>query len=160
MVENEDFLVQNQHLRNLDKYKIYLLQGEDVILREILGKPGRRVEGLLLYGEFEEDQHMSIDIPPPDYDIYPDAMILVGMDFGFYPAILLSYVEQGQMRFFKEIIIEDINFFDLLKYHFIPYLEEHLEEYYRRDQIVIIGDPTSGGRRDAIKSTTPVNVLM
>lgn len=159
LVENPDFLKQIPHLRTLDAYKGYRLEGDDAVLRDLLGRFGLKQTGNLLYHEFDEEVHSGFQIDPPDPQDYPDNYIIVGMDFGYQPAVTFSFVDQGITLFFKEIIIDDINFFQLMETYFVPYLEEHLPYYYHNNQIVIVGDPTSGKRRGAIKSATPLGVL-
>jgi len=164
LVENEDFLKNFPHLRNLGPYKGYRLEGDDAVLRDMLGKFGLKYDGNLLYHEFDHDQHANFRIEPPnpeslEDEYLKDNYILVAMDFGYQPAVHFAYVDQGIPYVFKEIVIEDINFFELMQTYFIPYLKEHLPYYFANNQIVIVGDPTSGGRRGAIKSATPLGVL-
>lgn len=160
--ENPKFLKEMPHLGSLDSYKGYRLEGDDAVLRDMLGKFGLKHDGNLLYHEFDPDIHSNFLVDPPDPKKDPhliDNYIIVAMDFGYQPAIHMSYVDQGIPYFFKEIVIDDINFFQLMQTYFIPYLEKELKHYYQNNQIVIIGDPTSGGRRGAIKSATPLGVL-
>lgn len=159
LVETKDFLLNAPHLRSLDAYKGYKLEGDDSVLRNLLGKFGVPNHGSLLYHEFNADKHCKDRVFPPNPSDYPDHNIICAIDFGLCPAVLFSYVDQGQLFSFKEISIEDINFFELLEYYLIPYMKEKLPYYYNNNQIVIVGDPTSGSRRSQIKSQTPFRIL-
>ena len=159
LIENPDFLSAFPHIPDFESYSGYRLNGDDSVLRDMLGKFGLSSGTNIIYHEFDPLTHLK-EISPPDPEEFEDNIIIVGMDFGFTPAVLFSYVDQGIPYIFKEIAINDINFYQLLETFFIPYLEKELPYYYDNDQIVIVGDPTSGSRRDAIKSATPVNVLL
>jgi len=157
--ENPDFLRQVPHLKSLDTYKGFRLEGDDAVLRDMLGRFGLKHTGNLLYHEFDSEVHAAHRIDPPDPLEFPDNYIIIGMDFGYQPSVTFCFVDQGVAYFFHEIVIDDINFFQLMETYFIPYIEEHLPYYYANNQIVIVGDPTSGNRRSAIKSATPLGVL-
>ena len=159
LVENENFLQETPHLRSLDSYKGYRLEGDDAILRDLLGKFGLSQDGNLLYHEFDHEKHAKHNIEPPNPDEFRDHYIIVAMDFGYQPSVHFSFVDQGVVYIFKEIVIEDINFFQLMETYVMPYIENNLSHYMDNDQIVIVGDPTSGNRRSAIKSATPLGVL-
>lgn len=157
-----DFLKNAPHLKDLSKYSKFLVGSEDEQRRNIYGKFGRKNHGDLVYPEFDISKHVS-EVPVPIYEDKKDLMIMIGLDFGLSPGVLFAYEEYGTINYFKEFVIKDINYLQLLRDYIIPYCETNLQGYYRgnqhEDQIVVIGDPFSGVRRDYGTEMEPIKVL-
>ena len=158
LARNERFLHDVPHLNSFDSYELYKNKGDDAVRVNMLGMFGRSNSGILIYHEFDRDKHVK-EIKIPNEIDHENKIILMTIDFGFKPGVQLWYVEHGIPRLFKDFAFEDINLFELLRDYVIPYIDEHLSYFMLRDQIVVIGDPISGAKRDAVKSSMPFKVL-
>lgn len=165
LAENPEFLIEAPHLTDLKNYAQYKLLSDDEKRRNMFGKFGKKNNGNIIYTEFDKRKHVG-EVKPPVYEDHKDNLILMPIDFGLNPAVLFSYVEDGTIYIFHEMVIKDINFYELLSSYVVPYCETALEEYYDstpdapQRRIKPIGDPTSGSRRDYMKSAQPVKVLI
>ena len=166
LIENDNFLVEAPHLPNLNNYSQYKLLSDDEKRRNLFGLFGRKHSGNVIYTEFDMRKHVG-DVPPPPYEGWgDDGLILMPIDFGLNPAVLFGYVDEGCVYIFHEIVIKDINFYELLSSYVIPYCAAKIPGFFnskpdgKQKRIIPIGDPTSGSRRDYMKSAQPVRVLI
>lgn len=159
LVKNQDFLKNAPPGKTFDGFDEYKTMGDDEVRRNMLGLFGRKTQGKLIYNEFDPEKHVR-HVELPNKHEHPNHLILAPIDFGIRPGVLLGYVNHGVPVVFKEFAIDQISFYDLMTTYLIPYFERHLPYYYERDQIVFIGDPTSGAQRQSMKFAQPVNVLL
>jgi hypothetical protein len=129
--QNDNFLNEAPHLKTLDSYAHYKIMGDDEVRRNLLGMFGRATSGKLVYTEFSRKKHVEkVSLPEPD----SNHLILAPIDFGLRPGVLFAYIDEGVPKIFKEFAIEEINFFELLTTYIVPYLEEYLPSYYKKDE--------------------------
>lgn len=160
--ETPDFLTQAPHLKDLSNYAQFKLLSDDEKRRNLFGLFGKKNEGGVVYTEFDRAKHVT-EIPPPEYDVREDSLILMPIDFGYNPGVLFAYEDTGSLMIFKEIVLENINFYELMSGYIIPYMETNLNGFYKpqiQTQIVPIGDPNSGIQRGFIKSAQPLRILL
>lgn len=114
---------------------------DNYIRRMVLGDYTLSASGKPIFTAFNARVHVGITVP----DI--TQRLLIGMDGGLMPALVLGQIVRGQLQIHEELVIDDIDTEKLLDDHLIPLLNTK----YNGFQVQISIDPGNNSRNSVNK---------
>jgi len=146
---------QAENLSNLPEnyYQDLMIgQDDDFIRVYVDGEFGVTRVGKPVFSNYRDSLHYRDE----EFIPKPYIQVVIGMDFGLYPAcVFTQYQPNGQLCVFDEIVsLEPTDLQNFIENRLLPKINA---EYYRND-ILIIGDP-AGQARSQIDSKTCYHLL-
>lgn len=135
-----------ENLRHLpDGYYSRQLKGaSDEYIRVMLaGEPGMTQAGKPVFPTYSDRKHVA----PLKLDPIRGLPVLVGIDFGLYPAAIFGQLTNKGIRVTDELPMEDASLDEFMAELFLPLLKERYAGY----PIIATGDPAGSGRNDVDK---------
>jgi hypothetical protein len=125
-------------------YHRQLRGASDEYIRVMLaGEPGMSQDGKPVFATYSERKHVAPQILVPIRGI----SIIVGIDFGLYPAAIFGQLTHKGFRLLDELPMTDASLDEFMAEGVMPLLQTKYAGY----NIIGTGDPAGGGRNDIDK---------
>lgn len=145
-----------ENISNLvDDYYLNLMVGkdDDFVKVYVHGEYGYVKEGKPVFSNFVPSLHIATE------QLFPikTVPLLIGMDFGLFPAcVILQITTDGRLKIFDEIVSEDASDVEeTVQSRLLPFLRQHK---YTGFSHILIGDP-AGAARSQLDSRSCFQVL-